>query len=141
MATLGQTATRTIFVHPDLDSTNHWPTHRLLADLGHDVTSILSLDDAVRAMHEDPVDLLVIEEPARADAALRERCLQQIRSLPLDKQPLEVAIFSDRPAPPDASRHHGTPRVHVLLKPLHVHGLLHVIRHLRSRATMSAAAS
>ena len=133
MATLEQVATRTIFVHPNSDPANLWPTHRLLADLGHEVTSTNTLEDALRIMREDPTDLLILEEPPKSEAGFREEELRQIRSLPLEQQPREVAIFSDRPGVLDRVRQLGSPRVHVLLKPLHMHGLLQVIRHLHAR--------
>jgi DNA-binding response OmpR family regulator len=134
MATLTQTTTRTIFVHPNSDPANLWPTHRLLADLGHEVSSMSTLEDALRVMREDPVDLLILEEPPKADPSVREYALQQIRSLPPSQQPRDIAIFSDRPGTSDHSRQSGAPRIHVLLKPLHMHGLLHVVRQLRGRA-------
>jgi hypothetical protein len=93
MATLEQVAMRTIFVHPNADPANLWPTHRLLADLGHDITSTSTLDEALRLMREDgeAADLLIIEEPHKADPAVREEELRQIRALPASRQPREVA--------------------------------------------------
>ena len=138
MATLDQVATRTIFVHPNSDPANLWPTHRLLADLGHEVTSKSTLEEALRLMREDPIDLLILEEPPKSPASVREQALQQIRALPMAQRPREVAIFSDRPGEPDQSRQTGTPRVHVLLKPLHMHGLLQILRHLDARVSSAA---
>jgi hypothetical protein len=134
MATLDQVAIRTIFVHPNADPANLWPTHRLLADLGHEITSTSTLDEALRLMEqEDTTDLLILEEPPKAEAALREEEIRQIRSLPPLRQPREVAIFSDRPKEYRPNRHLGSPRIHVLVKPLHMHGLLQVIRQLETR--------
>jgi DNA-binding response OmpR family regulator len=138
MATLDQVATRTIFVHPNSDPANLWPTHRLLADLGHEVSSLSTLDEAMRVMRDDPVDLLILEEPAKSEAGYREHELEQIRSLPASQQPREVAIFSDRPGPFEQTRQAGMPRVHILLKPLHMHGLLHVVRQLHSRVSATS---
>ncbi len=134
MTTLDRVATRTLFVHPDADSAEHWPTHRLLSDLGHEVTSMTSLDEAIKSMEGDPVDLLILEEPDKAEPALRESELRRIQSLPASQQPREIAIFSDRPGEVAPVRSTGTPRVHILIKPLHMHGLLHVIRHLHRRS-------
>jgi hypothetical protein len=133
MATLDQVAIRTIFVHPNADPANLWPTHRLLADLGHEITSTSTLDEALRLMQEETTDLLILEEPPKAEAALREEELRQIHSLPPSQQPREVAIFSDRPKDYRSTRHSGAPRIHVLVKPLHMHGLLQVIRQLETR--------
>ena len=137
MAMLDQVATRTIFVHPNSDPANLWPTHRLLADLGHEVTSMSTLDEALRVMREDSVDLLILEEPSKAEAGFRENELQRIRALPASQQPREVAIFSDRPSDrsnlKDMGRQSSSPRVHILLKPLHMHGLLHLVRNLEHR--------
>jgi CheY-like chemotaxis protein len=135
MDTLDQVATRSIFVHPNSDPANLWPTHRLLADLGHDVTSTSTLEEALRLMGEDPVDLLILEEPANSDASYRDEELQKIRSLPMSQQPHEIAIFSDRPGDHRAARKSGSPHVHVLVKPLHMHGLLQVLRRLESRVS------
>jgi len=135
MATVDQIALRTIFVHPEADPANLWPTHRLLADLGHDITSIGTLQAALDLMQDEgeAPDLLIIEEPHKADPALREEELRQIRSLPRSQQPREVAIFSDRPEEFRPSRLADAPRVHVLVKPLHMHGLLQVIRQMDGR--------
>ena len=139
MATLDQVAMRTIFVHPNSDPANLWPTHRLLADLGHEITSTNTLEEALRLMREeDFTDLLILEEPPKAEASFREEELRQIRSLPTSQQPREVAIFSDRPKDFRTTRQSGAPRVHVLVKPLHMHGLLQVIRHLDSRVVSTA---
>jgi CheY-like chemotaxis protein len=137
MATLDQVVTRTIFVHPNSDPTNLWPTHRLLADLGHEVTSTSTLEEALRLMRDDPTDLLILEEPSAPEANFREQGLDQIRSLPPSRQPREVAIFSDRPAPPVRARQFDSPRVHILLKPLHMHGLLQIVRQLHARVVRS----
>jgi len=138
MATLDQVATKTIFVHPNADPANLWPTHRLLADLGHEVTSTSTLEEALRLMREDPVDLLILEEPPKSEPSFREEELEQLRSLPASQQPREIAIFSDRPSSDRAgeserARQIGSPRVHVLLKPLHMHGLLQIVRQLHAR--------
>jgi hypothetical protein len=139
MATLDQVAIRTIFVHPNADPANLWPTHRLLADLGHEITSTSTLAEALRLMEEEEAtDLLILEEPPTAEASLREEQLGQIRSLPPSQQPREVAIFSDRPKEFRSGRYAGAPRIHVLVKPLHMHGLLQVIRHLDARLPASA---
>ena len=140
MATLDQVAMRTIFVHPNADPANLWPTHRLLADLGHDITSTSTLGEALRLMQDEQeaADLLIIEEPHKADPAIREEELRQIRSLPASQQPREVAIFSDRPKEYHSSRQSGSPRVHVLVKPLHMHGLLQVIRQMDARLSNTA---
>jgi len=139
MATLDQVAIRTIFVHPNADPSNLWPTHRLLADLGHEITSTSTLDEALRLMQgEEATDLLILEEPPKADADLREEEIRQIRSLPPTQQPREVAIFSDRPKEYRSTRHSDAPRIHVLVKPLHMHGLLQVIRQLETRVTSAA---
>ena len=138
MAALDQMVTRTIFVHPDSDPANLWPTHRLLADLGHEVSSVSTLEEAIRVMRNDPVDLLILEEPPKSEASFRENEFQQIRALPASQQPREIVIFSDRPSTTVHARRTGTPRVHVLLKPLQMHGLLHVIRHLHARAGAAA---
>jgi DNA-binding response OmpR family regulator len=133
MATLERVATRTIFVHPNSDPANLWPTHRLLADLGHEVTSTSTLEEALRLMRDDPTDLLILEEPPKSEASFREEELKQIRSLPASLQPREVAIFSDRPGAADRVRPTGVPRVHILVKPLHMHGLLQIVRQLSGR--------
>ena len=136
MAALDQVGMRTIFVHPSADPSSRWPTHRLLADLGHEITSTNTLEEALRLMREeDATDLLILEEPPTAEASFREEELRQIRSLPVSQQPRDVAIFSDRPREFRSTRSSAVPRVHVLVKPLHMHGLLQVIRQLDVRET------
>ena len=135
MDTLDQVATRTLFVQPDAVPSVDGPTHRLLTGLGHEVTTLSTLSEALHQMREEPVDLLILEDAPGSD---REQQLEQIRALPAGRRPLEVAIFSDRADESNRLQTTGTPRVHLLLKPLHMHGLLQVIRQLDARLASSA---
>jgi CheY-like chemotaxis protein len=109
------------------------PTRRLLGELGHDVTRAASPDHALKLMTSDHTDLLVVDISNSNNREL----LDSLEDLPESKRPDQVAVFSDtgdvslRELQEKAAPSH----VHVFLKPLHMHGLLGVLRQLERRKT------
>jgi response regulator of citrate/malate metabolism len=108
------------------------PAYRLLSDLGHDVTPTDSTDQVFAMLQNDGADLLVVD----ADKPEQRAVVNRLGELPADQQPREVAIFSDSQDEAISSLAHklSAARVHVLLKPLHMHRLLGVLRHFEAKA-------
>ncbi|HEY7089298.1 MAG TPA: hypothetical protein VH518_14470, partial [Tepidisphaeraceae bacterium] len=109
------------------------PSYRLLSDLGHDVTAIGSTDGMMEILQRDKADLLVVD----ADRPERQEVVNRIGELPADQQPRQIAIFSDSVEDETLATlvHRITgAKVHVLLKPLHIHRLLGVLRHIEAKA-------
>ena len=107
------------------------PTNRLLNDLGMEVASAGSTSEAFRYLTDEPTDIFVVdvaESPENMDMVGR---LPELRA---DRRPRNLAIFSDhRDDRLDKVRAQMTStRVHVFLKPLHMHGLLNVLRKLQN---------
>jgi len=114
--------------HPD-----DTPTRRLLGGLGHNVTRARSPEQAMQILADEAVDLLVVDITNGKENRL---LVNRLADLPVASRPHELAIFSDHA---DDSltglrqKISGT-HVHVLLKPLHMHGLLKVLRQLETDA-------
>jgi CheY-like chemotaxis protein len=124
---------RTILLYPAGDQSVRVTTHRLLQDLGHEVLRATSADEALEVLLRVRADLLVIDdvvlkpgEPAAAGCEM----LGRLAELPTNQRPRMVAIFADEShGPSDATSVDGTGvRVHVFIKPFHVHGLLSILR-------------
>lgn len=100
---------------------------RLLNDLGHDVSRADSPEQAMELLRHDQVDLLVVDVSA---SARNREFLHKLVELPDISRPREVAIFNDMAD--DTLRSMRTrlrpSHVHIFLKPLHMHGLLSVLR-------------
>lgn len=126
-----QLTLKAVVVHDEASEAYAVPAYRLLSDLGHDVTPTGSAERAIDALRHARADLLVID----ADAAERADVVLGLAALPADQQPAEVAIFSDVIDESLARLVAGLkrPRVHMLLKPLHMHGLLGVLRRIESK--------
>jgi len=106
------------------------PTRRLLGGLGHDVTRAMSPDHALELVNSDHTDLLVVDITNDANREL----LDSISELPESKRPGAVLVFTDAS---DAKlrewqRTMAPTHVHVFVKPLHMHGLLNVLRRLEN---------
>jgi CheY-like chemotaxis protein len=105
------------------------PTRRLLGGLGHDVSRATSPDHALELMSADHTDLLVVDITNNS----RNRALiDAISELPETRRPDQVAIFADAidNSLKEFRRDIAPSHVHVFLKPLHMHGLLNVLRHM-----------
>ncbi|MGA3066911.1 MAG: hypothetical protein ABSF29_08705 [Tepidisphaeraceae bacterium] len=116
------------------------PTRRLLGELGHDVSRAATPDHALELIAADHTDLLVVDlTNNNANTPL----IDALSELPEGKRPTQVAIFTDtidlhlR----DFRRSYVPSHVHIFLKPLHMHGLLGVLRTMdRSDLTQKAGA-
>ena len=114
------------------------PAARLLSQLGHEVTPSNSAVDALQLIQTDMTDLVVIDADKVEEA---QPMVDRIGSLPPERRPKVIAVLSDRgdehlsrlrrqPKEQDA------PRVRVFIKPLHLHGLLDIVKRLE-RSAMS----
>jgi DNA-binding NtrC family response regulator len=105
------------------------PTRRLLGGMGHDVSRATSPDHALELMSLDHTDLLVVDI---TNNNRNRDLIDAIAELPQGKRPDQVAIFAD--AIDNSLKEFRTDvaptHVHVFLKPLHMHGLLNVLRHM-----------
>jgi hypothetical protein len=113
------------------------PAARLLSQLGHEVTPSTSVVDAVQLIQTDPTDLVVIDADKIEEA---QPLVDRISALDPQQRPKVIAVLSDR-GEERLSRlrrpigeHDVTPRVRVFLKPLHLHGLLDVVKRLERSA-------
>ena len=115
------------------------PTNRLLMDLGHTVMSAATADEALRLLRDDLADILVVDV---SDSAENRQLIDRLGDLPADSRPRELAIFTE-----DSDDRFRKLRavvapshVHVFLKPLHMHGLLNVLRRLESESSQTSVA-
>lgn len=127
-----QLTLKTVILHNVAADAYGLASYRLLNDLGHDVSTTESADQAMELMQHDRPDLVIID----ADPARQVEFVNRLTDLPSDQQPRQVAIFSDTI---DASfstkvQNLGREKVHVLLKPLHMHGLLNILRNIEGKA-------
>jgi hypothetical protein len=132
MTAQDQLTLKAILLHNNACDSFDLPSFRLLSDLGHDVTAIGSTDGVLEILQHDRADLLVVD----ADRVERQDVVNRLGELPDDQQPRQIAIFSDAIDEGLSSLVHKlTPaRVHVLLKPLHMHRLLGVLRNIEAKA-------
>lgn len=107
------------------------PTRRLLGELGHEVSRAKSADHAMELLNSDHTDLLVVDITGGANRDLFESLCE----LSEGKRPDQVAVFTDSIDSQlrDWRRRVSPSHVHVFLKPLHMHGLLGVLRQMEQR--------
>jgi response regulator RpfG family c-di-GMP phosphodiesterase len=102
---------------------------QLLNDLGHEVAPAQSPDHALDLLRQDQTDLLIVDVSNSEDNL---DFVNRLSELPADSRPRDLAIFSD--AMNDSLRglraRISPSKVHIFLKPLHMHGLLGILRHL-----------
>jgi len=129
---------RSLVYSPHSEGVPSQTTERLLRDMGHDVCSTTSSDQALRWLRDQPSDLLVVD----GDPSDYPGTTDLLDALSPQDVPRQIAIFSSRLD--DATRHlrHriSPDRVHVFLKPLHLHGLLGVLKHLEEPQKTGAVA-
>jgi DNA-binding NtrC family response regulator len=105
---------------------------QLLKDLGHEVAPAQSPDEAMDLLQQDQTELLIVDV---ANSPANRLFVNQLPDLPATHFPREVAIFSD--AADDSLRslrkRISPSKVHIFLKPLHIHGLLNVVRRLEDQ--------
>jgi CheY-like chemotaxis protein len=125
---------RTVLLFSTDDQAVRVVTHRLLQELGHEVRLSESIDDALQVLRTGGVELLVVGDSTPDVAGLAERSaslVNRIGDLPSGSRPREIAIFvnathDDSPQQPRTD--YPGCRVHRFFKPLHMHGLLSVLR-------------
>jgi hypothetical protein len=110
---------------------------KLLDDVGMDVAQA-SAENAIGILLEEPVDLLVLD--VRNSPANRQ-FVERLIELPGSARPRQLAIFSDLLDDQlRALRGRMRPtKVHVFLTPLHMHGLLGVLRQLECESQTAGA--
>ncbi|HEY1921892.1 MAG TPA: hypothetical protein VGG44_03930 [Tepidisphaeraceae bacterium] len=114
------------------------PTRRLLGELGHDVARATSPDHALELINSDRTDLLVMDITNSGNRELFESLLE----MPESKRPDQVAVFTDSIDGQlrEWRRRVSPSHVHVFLKPLHMHGLLGVLRQMEQRQNAKVGA-
>jgi response regulator RpfG family c-di-GMP phosphodiesterase len=107
------------------------PTRRLLGELGYDVARANSSDHALELIHSDHTDLVVVDITSDSNREL----VESLCDLPEAKRPDQVAVFTDSIDSQlrEWRRRVSPSHVHVFLKPLHMHGLLGVLRQMEQR--------
>jgi DNA-binding NtrC family response regulator len=112
------------------------PTRRLLGQLGHDVSRATNPNHAWQLMSADHIDLFVVDAAFQANRDV----LELIEDLPEEHRPTQVAVFTDVMDNQlrDFRRNAAPSQVHVFIKPLHVHGLLNVLRQIEKQKTTHA---
>jgi len=114
-------------------------TEKLLEQLGHDVQPARSAKEALHLLHTNRIDLLVLDSGDEAQSA--ELISEIFDTFSPEDQPRQMAVFSRSPsAALQSLRQRTSPlRVHIFFEPLHVHGLLNVIKSLDNAQAGSAA--
>lgn len=126
-----QAALRAIVVLPPDAEIDRQPSVRLLRELGHHVSPADSAEDAIGLIQSAHTDLLVVDLPSDID---RRQLFHTLSTLPARQRPKQVAVFSDGlDEYVQTLRQSPEPKVHVFLKPLHLHGLLNILRGLGQR--------
>ena len=132
MTAQDQSTLRTIILQTSrLDET---PAARLLTQLGHEVTPSTSAADVIQLIQTDPTDLVVIDAEKVQEA---QPLVDRISELDENQRPKVVAVLSDHGQDMLARLRRGgatSPRVRVFLKPLHMHGLLDIVKRLERSA-------
>jgi DNA-binding NtrC family response regulator len=116
---------------PDV-SLQDTPTRRLLNELGHDVTRASTPDHALELMNSDHTDLLVVD---LTNNTSNQQLIDSLEELPESKRPEQVAIFTDAidMQVREYRKKFSPSKVHVFFKPLHMHGLLGVLRAMEKK--------
>jgi CheY-like chemotaxis protein len=125
-----RTAIRAV-VLPSSDAQSYdTPTRRLLGELGHDVTRADSSEHALELINADHTDLLVVDITNNSNREM----LDSLMEMPESKRPAQMAVFSDSiDRQLREWRRLAPSHVHVFLKPLHMHGLLTVLRQMEKQ--------
>jgi transposase len=104
--------------------------------LGHDVTRAASPDHAMQLINSDHTDLFVVDITNKANREM----VESVMELPESKRPAQMAVFSDSIDWQLREWRRSAPsQVHVFLKPLHMHGLLSVLRQMERQQARSEA--
>lgn len=127
MSLLTSNAIRTVLLHDSVSGFEH-PVHRLLEGIGHDVEPATA-DQLSHALEGERADLVVVDLEGTGDEADVAR---QIASLPADRRPKHVAFLTDSA---DLARTlpASGPQFHVFVRPLHMYGLVNVIKRIHQQ--------
>lgn len=108
------------------------PTRRLLKELGHDVERAITPDHAIELMNSEHTDLLVVD---LTNNNLNRQVIDSMLDMPEEKRPGQMAIFTDAMDSQlrEFRRKFSPAHVHVFIKPLHMHGLLNVVRNMEKK--------
>jgi two-component SAPR family response regulator len=102
---------------------------RLLDELGHEVAPANSPRHAMDLLEKEQADLLIVDV---SGSAVNREFLSLVAEMPEGIRPRQLAIFSD--SLDESLRGLRTrikpSKLHIYLKPLHMHGLLTVLRRL-----------
>lgn len=138
MAAIDRPALRMVVLHGD-EMGGFSPAARMIEDRGHHVMATAHAQEAIAAlMHGDAIDLMVID----LSAVTRPAVIESIKEMPLSSRPRQIAIFADLSDERLRTvREKLLPsRVSVLLRPLHLHRLLTILRKLENRSNLIAGA-
>jgi len=111
---------------------------KLLGDFGLDVSEAESPARALELLLQEPADLLVVDV---CNSIENREFIDRLIELPITARPRELAIFSDMlddQLRGLRSRLRPT-KVHVFLTPLHMHGLLGVLRQMERQGQPAGA--
>ena len=105
------------------------PTRKLLGELGHDVARADTPDQALELLSSDHTDLLVMDV---TNENANTQLIEGLLDLPEGKRPMQVAVYTDAISTRlrDFRRSFSPSQVHIFLRPLHMHGLLGVLRNM-----------
>ena len=103
------------------------PEMTLLSHMGHDVSAV-SPDEALSLLQRQDTDVVVVDVSGWRD---RQEFVNRLSDVLEARQARHVAVFTDQLDDYLKNlRDKTSKRVHVFLKPLHLHGLLHVLKNL-----------
>src|SRR5947208_2514627 len=91
MTAQDQLTLKTIILHSQAADATGLAAYRLLNDLGHEVSTTASAEQAMELLQNDRADLVVID----SDRIGQSDFVSRLSNLPADQQPRQVAIFSD----------------------------------------------
>lgn len=128
MSLLTSNAIRTVLLHDSVSGYEH-PVHRLLEGIGHDVEPTTA-DQLSHALEGERAELVVVDLEGSADEADVAR---QIASLPADRRPKHVAFLTDTADLASTLPASHAPRFHVFVRPLHMYGLVNVIKRIHQQ--------
>ena len=108
------------------------PTRRLLKELGHEVDRAATPEHALELLHNEHTDLLVVD---LTNNNINRQLIDSMEEMPEDKRPSQIAIYTDAMDSQlrEFRRKCSPAKVHVFLKPLHMHGLLNVVRNMEKK--------
>lgn len=112
-------------------------THKFLHELGLDVTVSDTTPAALLTSGQRHTDLLLLD---LAGPAAQRQAIEDVIAMPLAERPKHVAIMSEQINDELIAlrREMNTTKLHLFVKPLHLHGLLGVVRKLEAHLARAA---